>query len=406
VGCTVSLVRFATWDRCRCNFFRIRVYKKRPSERASNFGSTRHRSVLDDHGSGYKSVAPGFDRAGESARHPNRIIRTRNSCVQEHAVEPPFHDLASVRGRSDSCVDNQRNIRRAFPQFPQGARVAWPLTGSDGGGLGHKRLKLVGWQGFAGMVAGTLDMALWDALARAMDVPLAVLLGGEVRPLPAYDSFGTLDPRTDLPWLETSVASGFKAIKIKLGAGDVESDVAIVAAVRRTIGDGVRLMLDFNQSQSTASAVERIRRLQDFYLTWVEEPVAAEDLVGHRAVRDCVRPVPIQTGENWWFPHGMANAIAAGASDLAMVDIMKIGGITGWISAMAQAEAAVLPLSNHTFVEPSAHVMAVSPTASWFEYLDIAGAVLTERLVPVDGMVSARGPGLVSVATIPGCPSD
>jgi len=257
----------------------------------------------------------------------------------------------------------------------------------------EKRLKLVGWQGFAGMVVGTLDMALWDALARVMDVPLAVLLGGEVRALPAYDSFGTLDPRTDLPWLETSVASGFKAIKIKLGAGDVESDVAIVAAVRRTIGDGVRLMLDFNQSQNTTSAVERIRRLQDFDLTWVEEPVAAEDLVGHRAVRERVRPVPIQTGENWWFPHGMTNAIAAAASDLAMADIMKIGGVTGWMSAMAQAEAAALPLSNHTFVEPSAHVMAVSPTASWFEYLDIAGAVLTERLLPVDGMVTARGPG-------------
>lgn len=258
----------------------------------------------------------------------------------------------------------------------------------------EKRLRLVGWQGFAGMVVGTLDMALWDALARVMDVPLAVLLGGEVRALPAYDSFGTLDPRTDLPWLETSVASGFKAIKIKLGAGDVESDVAIVAAVRQTIGDGVRLMLDFNQSQNTASAVERICRLQDFDLTWVEEPVAAEDLVGHRAVRERVRPVPIQTGENWWFPRGMTNAIAAGASDLAMADIMKIGGVTGWMSAMAQAEAAALPLSNHAFVEPSAHVMAVSPTASWFEYLDIAGAVLTERLLPVDGMVTARGPGL------------
>src|SRR5262245_49146847 len=88
-------------------------------------------------------------------------------------------------------------------------------------------------------------MALWAALARAMDVPLAALLGGEIRPLPAYDSFGMLDPLTDLPGLEASVASGFKAIKIKLGAGEVESDVALVAAVRRTIGDGVRLMLDF-----------------------------------------------------------------------------------------------------------------------------------------------------------------
>jgi mandelate racemase len=208
----------------------------------------------------------------------------------------------------------------------------------------ERRLKLVGWQGFAGMVIGTLDMALWDAFARAMDVSLGVLLGGELRPLPSYDSFGMLDRRTDLPWLEASLASGFKAVKIKLGAGDVKSDVAIVADVRRTIGDGVQLMLDFNQSQTTASAVERIRRLQDFDLTWVEEPVAAENLVGHRAVRECVRPVPIQTGENWWFPQGMANSIAAGASDRAMVDIMKIGGVTGWMAAMAQAEAAALPL--------------------------------------------------------------
>jgi mandelate racemase len=258
----------------------------------------------------------------------------------------------------------------------------------------EKRLKLVGWQGFAGMAVGALDMALWDALSCAMELPLAVHLGGEVRPLPAYDSFGILDLHTDLPWLEESIQNGFKAVKIKLGAGDLETDVAVVSEVRRTIGDGVRLMLDFNQSQTTASAVERILRLQEFDLTWVEEPVGADDLLGHRAVRERVRPVAIQTGENWWFPRGMANAIAAGASDLAMVDVMKIGGVTGWISAMGQAEAAALPLSNHTFVEASAHVMSVSPTASWFEYLDIAGAVLTERLLPVDGMVSARGPGL------------
>jgi mandelate racemase len=126
----------------------------------------------------------------------------------------------------------------------------------------------------------------------------------------------------------------------------------------------------------------------------VEEPVFADDLHGHRRVRMGVGPVPIQTGENWWFPRGMANAVAARASDLAMVDIMKIGGVTGWLNAMGQADAASLPLSSHTFNEPSAHVLAVSPTAHWLEYLDIAGAVLAERLVPQDGTVAPRGPGL------------
>jgi mandelate racemase len=90
----------------------------------------------------------------------------------------------------------------------------------------------------------------------------------------------------------------------------------------------------------------------------------------------------------------VANAIAAGSSDLAMIDIMKIGGVTGWLSAMGQAQAASLPLSSHTFNEPSAHVLAVTPTAHWLEYLDIAGAVLTERLRPQAGTVTPRSPGL------------
>src|SRR3954453_14522221 len=90
----------------------------------------------------------------------------------------------------------------------------------------------------------------------------------------------------------------------------------------------------------------------------------------------------------------MANAVAAQASDLAMIDIMKIGGVTGWLNAMGQAEAASLPLSSHTFNEASAHVLAVTPTAHWLEYLDIAGAVLAERCELADGRVRARGPGL------------
>ncbi len=168
----------------------------------------------------------------------------------------------------------------------------------------------------------------------------------------------------------------------------------IVSETRRIIGPDVKLMVDYNQSQTVTSAIERIRRLSEFDLAWVEEPVAADDLHGHRRVREGVAPVPVQTGENWWFPRGMANSVAAGASDLAMIDIMKIGGVTGWLNAMGQAEAASLPLSSHTFTEPSAHVLAVSPTAHWLEYLDIAGAVLTERLLPQDGKVAPRGPGL------------
>jgi mandelate racemase len=107
-----------------------------------------------------------------------------------------------------------------------------------------------------------------------------------------------------------------------------------------------------------------------------------------------VSPVPIQTGENWWFPQDMAKAIAAQACDLAMPDIMKIGGVTGWLRAAGQAEAASLPVSSHIFIEASAHVLAVTPTCHWLEYLDTAAAVLKEPMPVADGKIAARGPGL------------
>jgi mandelate racemase len=90
----------------------------------------------------------------------------------------------------------------------------------------------------------------------------------------------------------------------------------------------------------------------------------------------------------------MAHAIEAEACDLAMPDLMKIGGVTGWLKAMGLAEAASLPLSSHILPEASAHVLAVSPTAHYLEWLDLAGAVLADPVRPERGTVTARGPGL------------
>jgi mandelate racemase len=162
--------------------------------------------------------------------------------------------------------------------------------------------------------------------------------------------------------------------------------------VRTMIGPTIRLMVDYNQSLDPAEACRRIARLVEFDLCWVEEPVRAEDLEGHARVR-AATSLPIQTGENWWFPRDMAKAIAVGASDFGMLDVMKIGGVTGWLSAMGQAEAASLPISSHIFVEASAHLLTITPTAHWLEYLDIAGGILAEPYRGVDGAVTARGPG-------------
>src|SRR5947208_7282773 len=105
-------------------------------------------------------------------------------------------------------------------------------------------------------------------------------------------------------------------------------------------------------------------------------------------------PTSIQSGENWWFPRGFAEAIASGASDFIMPDLMKVGGVTGWLRVAAQAEAASIPMSSHLFAEASAHMLAITPTAHWIEYLDLARAIVAEPVEIVDGTITARGHGL------------
>ncbi len=253
--------------------------------------------------------------------------------------------------------------------------------------------RLLGIQGLLGMVIAGIDMALWDALGKFKNEPVCRLLGADPRPIQAYDSYGLLDIEADRESLEQSVVRGFRAIKIKLGGGDVAEDVARTAFARSVVGPDVQIMIDYNQSLDVSESLRRIERLAEFNIAWIEEPVPAEDLEGHRAVKEASN-VPVQTGENWWFPEGATNAINAGVSDFIMPDIMKVGGFTGWIQVAGLAKAKGLPLSSHAFVEQSAHALAATPTMHWLEYLDKARPVLINGYDVIDGCVTARGPGL------------
>jgi mandelate racemase len=255
------------------------------------------------------------------------------------------------------------------------------------------KFRLLSWQGLVGMAVSGLDMAYWDALGQAAGKPVVELLGGSPKPIRAYDSYGVVDPVADEKALRHSLEQGFRGIKIKGGDGDAANDERVVKGVRALLGPDIALMIDFNQSLDPAEAKRRIERLAPYDLTWVEEPVPQENLLGHAEVRES-SPIPIQAGENWWFPRGFAEAIAAGASDFIMPDLMKCGGITGWLRVAGQAEAASIPMSSHLFAEASAHMLAVTPTAHWLEFLDLARAALAKPVEIVDGTVTARGPGL------------
>jgi mandelate racemase len=244
--------------------------------------------------------------------------------------------------------------------------------------------RILGPQGLTGIAAAALDMALWDALARSRGVSLVTLLGGEPAPIPAYASLRSMAPGPAAEEAGEAVARGFRAVKVKIGRGTLRDDLEAIRAVRAAIGPDAGLMVDYNQALPVSEALVRARALDEEGLEWIEEPTRADDHEGHARIA-AAAATPIQLGESWWGPHEMARSIAAGASDLAMPDVQKIGGVSGWLRSAALADAAGLPVSSHAFPEVSAHLLAVTPTRHLLEHLDHAGPILQRPLEVVDG---------------------
>ena len=254
----------------------------------------------------------------------------------------------------------------------------------------HARFRLLGTKGLTGMAMAGIDMVAWDALAKAHGLPLAAFLGGERRPIAAYNScgLGMIGAERAAEEALQLLAPGFNAVKVRLGYPDTQADVNVVRAVRGAIGPGIELMADYNQTLSVSEATRRVQVLDGEGLCWIEEPAFADDYAGHARIRGKAG-TPVQMGENWWGPHEMAKSVAAGASDLCMPDAMKIGGVSGWLRASAIAETAGLPLSSHLFPELSAHLLAVTPTCHWLEYVDWAAPVLQAPARIENGCVTA-----------------
>jgi mandelate racemase len=252
------------------------------------------------------------------------------------------------------------------------------------------RFRLLGTQGLIGMALSGIDMALWDALARVNNISLLALLGGRARPVPAYGAVGYDGELESARTAEGWVRRGFTGVKAKIGYPTVAEDLAVVHAIRNAVGPGVAVMVDYNQSLAPADAIQRLRHLEDQGLAWIEEPTLAHDYRGHALIAREIR-TPIQCGENWWGVRDMQHAIEACASDYMMPDVMKIGGVTGWMRAAALGEVHGIRLSSHLWPEVSAQLLCATPTAHWLEYADWWNPVISVPLRVENGLACLGG---------------
>jgi mandelate racemase len=253
----------------------------------------------------------------------------------------------------------------------------------------NRRYALLGVTGTVRIALSALDAALWDAVGQAAGLPLVELLGGQRRPIPAYDSrgLGLKAPKDLAREAEALRASGLKALKVRIGYPSLEGDLTAIRTVRRAIGDDAPLMVDYNQALVPTEALRRGYALQDEGIVWLEEPIRHDDYRGCARIARELR-VPVQIGENFNGPEAMQDAVAMEACDLVMPDVARIGGVSGWMRAAGIAAANGLLVSSHLMPELSVHLLAATPTAHWLEYVDWADAFLDDPMVISDGAVT------------------
>lgn len=309
-----------------------------------------------------------------------------------------LHTEQGVVGRSYLEPYLHQSLRYLIPVIRDlaAARTAKPVRPIDDFQAMRRSLNLVGYEGMAMIAVSGLDMAAWDALAKAAGLPLAEYLGGSLGAVPAYNSNGLW--LTEVAKLGDEAAAlvsegGFAGLKLRLGRERLADDLAAIAAVRRAAGEEVKLMVDFNQGLAFGDALARCHALDREGLYWLEEPIAYDNLAGFaQLARELATPV--QLGENFYGPRALAQALAMGAGDMVMPDLMRIGGVTGWLRSAAIAGATGIPMSSHLYPEFSAHLLRVTETAHWLEWQDWADPVLAEPFAVAGGVVTVpKRPG-------------
>jgi L-alanine-DL-glutamate epimerase-like enolase superfamily enzyme len=286
-------------------------------------------------------------------------------------------------------VAGARALREVLVELAQAATGEDPFFATRVWRKNWRLIQQWGHRGLSMMALAAIDIALWDIVGKVTNRPLAHLLGANSDRLQVYASEGLWldrDPASLAREAEELVARGFRGVKMRLGRPRMADDLAAVKAVRDAIGPDVALMIDVNQGWDPTYAIRIGRHLEQFELTWLEEPTQHDDLVGHAQIAAAL-DTPIASGEKLYSPQGFREAIEARAFDIAMPDVERIGGVTGWMRTAALAEAWNLPVCSHLFPEVSLHLMAASPTGAWLEHLPWTAPLFQESLEIVDGMV-------------------
>ena len=247
------------------------------------------------------------------------------------------------------------------------------------------------------LALAAIDTALWDWRCLAAGQPLWRAAGGARQRIPVYTTEGGwlhLSPDRLVEQTLAAQQAGFRGAKIKVGKPHLADDLARLRAVRDAVGEGFEIMVDANQCFTLSEALRRAPRYAELGIAWFEEPLPADDLVGHVRLA-AASAVPIAVGESLYSISQFAAYIQQGAASIIQVDVARVGGITPWLKVAHMAEAFNLAVAPHFLMELQVSLCAAVPNAAWVEYIPQLDAVTFSRLAIADGLAQAPdAPGL------------
>lgn len=254
--------------------------------------------------------------------------------------------------------------------------------------------------GILTLALSAIDIALWDIKGKASNQPLWQMIGGHRERVPTYAS-GALMRTFPLDHLVKAaprlVEKGFRQMKTQLALpGDTSPKIEVerIRRVRESIGPDIDLMCDINQRWRVEQAIDIGARIEDVHLFWLEDVTTADDYQGLARVAAALA-TPVCGGEYLYGPAPFRQMLEARSVDIVMIDLMRAGGITGWLKIAGMAEAFNLPVVSHLVPEIHVHLIAAIPNGLTVEYMPWTFKIFEEVPVPEKGELAVpRKPGL------------
>lgn len=231
--------------------------------------------------------------------------------------------------------------------------------------------KLVGRRGMTTRALSAIDIALWDIRAKVAGMPLYKLLGGYTDRVPTYIAGGYYEDGKGHAELaaemRANVDMGARAIKMKVGALPLNQDAERVRVAREAVGPDVKVMVDANCAYKTYEAIQMARRIEEYDVFWFEEPLAPDNLQGHRQLARSTS-IPIATGENEYTRYGFRDLIVHEAAAILNADALILGGVTEFMKTAHLAQAYDLMMAPHGPQQLHVHLVAAISNGLILEY--------------------------------------